>query len=137
MELSAGIRKLGFRRWYERQLIESHLYLISGFLSLVMVLASLEDLNLRMPTWETLLRLAALIGGSAICLWTVRRYLVMLDIAEYVAERSVCVKCAVYGGLDLGATAVRSGWDHAESGEGPLPPVRVRCRKCGHEWMIE
>ena len=137
MDLSQGIRKLGFRGWYERQLIESHLFLISGFLSLIMVLASLEDLNLRLPTWETLLRLAALIGGSAICLWTVRRYLVMLEIAEYAAERSVCVKCTAYSGLDLGRAAVRDGWDHAESGERTLPPVRVRCRRCGHEWTIE
>jgi len=30
MELSDGIRKIGFRRWYERQLIEGHLYLISS-----------------------------------------------------------------------------------------------------------
>jgi ribosomal protein L40E len=137
MELSEGIRKLGFRRWYERQLIEGHLYLISGFLCLIAVLASLEEFNLRTPSWETALRLAAIVAGSAICLWTVRRYLAMLNIAEYAAERSVCEKCAAYGGLDLGAASMRRGWERAESGDGPLPSVRVRCRKCGHEWFIE
>ena len=28
-----GIRRLGFHRWYERQLIESHVYLVTGLLS--------------------------------------------------------------------------------------------------------
>ena len=110
MELSEGIRKIGFRRWYERQLIESHLYLISGFLCLIMVLASLEEFNLRTPAWETAMRFAAMMAGAAICLWTVRRYLVMLAVAEHVAERSVCEKCATYRGLELsGAIARRAG----------------------------
>ena len=135
MELSEGIRKLGFRRWYERQLIESHLFLISGFLCLITVLASLEDFNLRLPAWEALLRIAAMAGGGAICLWAFRRYLTMLGIAEYAAEHSVCEKCAAYGGLELGSASVRNSWQDVESGEGP-PPVRVRCRKCGHEWTI-
>jgi len=137
MELSEGIRKIGFRRWYERQLIECHLYLISGFLCLIAVIASLEEFNLRTPTWETLVRLVTMIAGSAICLWAVKRYLVMLSVAEYAAERSVCEKCAAYGGLDLGRMAVRQAWEHAEGGESPLSPVSVRCRKCGHEWTIE
>ena len=41
MELSKGIRKIGFRRWYERQLIESHLYFVSSFLCLIAVMAGL------------------------------------------------------------------------------------------------
>ena len=72
MELSDGIRKIGFRRWYERQLIESHLYLISGFMCLVTVLACLEGFSFRTPAWETVMRFAAMMAGAAICLWTVR-----------------------------------------------------------------
>ena len=137
MELSEGIRRLGFRGWYERQLIEGHLYLISGFLCLIMVIASIEEFNLRMPAWETFVRLAAVIVGSAVCLWALRRYLVMLDLAEYVAERSVCGKCTVYGGLDLSSVGVSRAQRRGEDGEGVLPAVGVRCRKCGHEWTIE
>ncbi len=87
MDLSEGIRKIGFQRWYERQLIEGHLYMISGFLCLIMVIASFEDFNQRMPVWETFVRLAAVTVGSVVCLWAFRRYLVMLNLAEYVAER--------------------------------------------------
>ena len=128
MELAEGIRRIGFRRWYERQLIEGHLYLISGVLCLFTVIASLEGFNRHLPAWEILVRFAAVLAGSAVCLWTFRRYLVMLHAAEHAAEHSVCEKCAEYRGLEL-------------SGAGTVPrglsaPVGVRCRKCGHEWTI-
>lgn len=136
MELSEGIRKIGFRRWYERQLIESHLFLISGFLCLITVIACLEGFSLRTPWWETLLRLSAMVGGGAICMWTVRCYLTMLDFAEYAAERSVCEKCAAYRGLELSGAIASRTETRGEDEEGALPPLGVRCRKCGHEWTI-
>ena len=137
MELADGIRKIGFRRWYERQLIECHLFLISGFLCLITVLACIEEFNLRTPPWETLVRFMAMIAGMVLCLWTWRRYLTMLGVAEYAAEHSVCEKCAAYGGLDLAGTAARRAPGADEELEGMLAPVGVRCRKCGHEWTIE
>ena len=136
MDLAEGIRKKGFRGWYERQLIEAHLFLISGFLCLIMVIASLEGFSLRTPAWETLLRFVAMLAGSAVCLWTLKRYLVMLDYAEYAAERSVCEKCAAYGGLDLGSGTPGRAPEQDESGERITDPVSVRCRKCGHQWTI-
>jgi len=138
MDLAEGIRKKGFRGWYERQLIEAHLFLISGFLCLIMVIASLEEFNLRTPAWETLLRIIAMLGGSALCLWTLKRYLVMLEYAEYAAERSVCEKCADYGGLDLGGATASGARQQIEDGdgEGIAVSVSVRCRKCGHQWTI-
>jgi len=39
------IQKYGFRRWYERQLIESHAYLTLGFIALIMMLAGAEVLG--------------------------------------------------------------------------------------------
>jgi hypothetical protein len=137
MELAEGIRKVGFRRWYERQLIEGHLYLISGFLCLVTVLASIEEMNLRTLSWETLLRVTAMVAGTAVCLWAFRRYLVMLGFAEYAAERSVCEKCAVYRGLDLSSVGLSRAQKRGEDGDGVLSAVGVRCRRCGHEWTIE
>jgi ribosomal protein L40E len=136
MGLAEGIRKIGFRHWYERQLIESHLYLISGFMCLVTVLACLEGFSLRTPVWETVMRFTAMMAGAAICLWTVHRYFAMLAVAEYVAERSVCEKCATYRGLELSGVAVRRA-DARNDDDEALPPVGVRCRKCGHEWTIE
>lgn len=133
MELSQGIRRIGFRRWYERQLIESHLYLVSGILALFMAIACFEGFGTRAPAWETLLRLAAMGTGILICLWTFKRYLAMLALAEHAAERSVCEKCRTYRGLELSSRVAPPG----EPEEGVLLPVGVRCRKCGHEWTIE
>jgi hypothetical protein len=136
MELAEGIRKIGFGRWYQRQLIEGHLYLVTSFLCLVTVLACFEGFSLRMPAWETVLRLAAMLAGAAACVWTLRRYLAMLDFAVRAAERSRCEKCAAYSALELRrAPAGRLAMPGGEE-VGDLPPVGVRCRKCGHEWMI-
>jgi hypothetical protein len=133
MDLSQGIRRIGFRRWYERQLIEGHLYLISGVLALFMALACFEGFGSRPPAWETVLRLCAMAGGFWLCLWAFRRYLNMLALAEHAAERSVCEKCEMYRGLELAARPAPP----VEPEEGVLLPVGVRCRKCGHEWTID
>jgi hypothetical protein len=129
MKLAEGIRKIGFRRWYERQLIESHLYLVSCLLCLVMVMACLEGFSFRAPGLEPYLRLAAMVGGAALCMWALARYKAILDVAELAAERSVCEKCATYGILEV--TGARAG-----EADMVLTPTSVRCRKCGHEWTI-
>jgi hypothetical protein len=133
MELSEGIRRIGFRRWYERQLIESHLYLVSCFLCLVVVLACFEGFSLRAPGMETALRFAAMLAGGAVCVWTLRRYLAMLDFAVRAAERSVCGRCEAYGMLEV--TGARVGFNGADSTPRSVQ-TGVRCRKCGHEWTI-
>lgn len=136
MELSEGISKIGFRGWYERQLIDSHLYLVSSFLCLVTVLACFEGLSLRMPGWEAVMRLVAMIAGSAVCARTLRRYLTMLNFALRAAERSVCEKCTADNALELGGTNAHRAAMQGDGEEGSPPTVGVRCRKCGHEWII-
>ena len=93
--------------------------------------------GLRIPAWEFLLRLFAAVAGTVFCLWTLRRYLVMLGLAEHAAERSVCEKCETYRGLTLSENAARrDGKEEAGDVEGVFAPVRVRCRHCRHEWTI-
>jgi len=135
MSLSEGIRRIGFRRWYERQLIESHVYLVTCFLSMVVVLACFEGFSFRMPAWETLMRLAAMMAGGAVCWWTLRRYLAMLNFAVHAAERSVCGKCRAYSAIELAGTSAHRPAVEDE-GYGPQR-VGVRCRKCGNEWIID
>jgi hypothetical protein len=135
MGLSEGIRKIGFRRWYERQLIESHIYLVTGFLCMVVVLACFEGFSLRMPGWETLMRLVVMMVGGAIGWWTLLRYLAVLTFAEHAAEHSVCGKCGTYRGIELSSTATRPAGTREDEKAG-LQSVGVRCRKCGNEWVI-
>ena len=129
MTPAEGIRKLGFRRWYERQLIESHGFLVTGLLSLIAMVACLEQMSLRAPM-KSLLVLATLIGGCAFaCVWSLRRYQAILARAEYLGARSTCGDCGVYGALDI----VQAGSAGGESGSW----LKVRCRNCAHQWMIE
>ena len=138
MELSEGIRKIGFRRWYERQLLESHFYLVSCILCLLMVLACLEGFSLRAPGWEPVLRLAAMFAGGAVCIWSLARYRVTLEIAMHAAERSTCVTCGAYGLLDVKPAGLLAPREREGKEPGLRPPaLAVRCRKCGHEWVIE
>jgi hypothetical protein len=138
MGLSEGIRRVGFRRWYERQLIESHIYLVSWFLCLIMVLACLEGFSFRAPGWEPVWRLAAMIAGTALSLWSIRRYFAELGFAEHAARRSTCVQCASYGLLEVaGEKELSRRTARGESAGRAPPPVAVRCRKCGNEWIID
>lgn len=125
-----GITRLGFRSWYERQLIESHVWFITGFMCAVLIMALMEDLNLRRPEPLSLASLAMmvmalLLGGVAIY-----RYLRMLSRAEMLAEQCVCPGCRVYGLIQVLETGVveadeRSQW------------MRVSCKKCDRQWRVE
>ncbi len=131
MNLADGIRKIGFRRWYERQLIECHLYLITGLLSMVVVGLGLEAFSLRQPGIVLLWILALTAAGLVACVWSFRRYLKMLVTAQQAASHSVCSKCQTYGRLEL----LRAGAAPPEPDTEPW--VRVRCRACGHEWVMD
>ena len=123
--LAEGIRRQGFRQWYERQLLRSHAHLVLTFLCLVGVFAALESLRDTRGWGER----AGGIGSAVLCggagLWAMRRYLRQLGRAELAAHQAVCPQCKAYARLDLvqsDATGDR---------------VVVRCRGCGHGWRIE
>ncbi|MGH8661651.1 MAG: hypothetical protein ACREUB_07775 [Burkholderiales bacterium] len=138
MELSEGIRKIGFARWYERQLIEAHLHLVTAFLCLILLTACLEGFSLRAPGPEPLLRLVGMFAGCWVGVWAVRRYGAILGVAESAAGQSVCKKCASYGRLEVIRAGLLAPRVRTEKETGrAAPPVAVRCRTCGHEWMIE
>lgn len=133
MDLGEGIRKLGFRRWYERQLHESHLYFVTGVLSLILVLACFELLSAGLPGWKSAVMVALMVGGALVFVWAMARYHVTLGRAQHAAEHSVCAKCGSRGALDV----VKSGAPRDDFDPGGKPWLGVRCRKCGHEWIME
>jgi len=136
MELAEGIRKIGFVRWYERQLIEAHVYLVTAFLCLILLTACLEGFSMRALGLEPLLRLLGMLAGCCGGVWAVRRYGAIIGVAEDAAGQSVCRNCAAYGLLDvMGAGLLALRREEKEAGR-VTPPVAVRCRRCGHEWMI-
>ncbi len=107
MELAEGIKKVGFRRWYERQLIESHAYLVTSFLCLVTCWRLRELQSPHAGVGDGHLRSGHDAGGRCGLWWTLRRYLAMLNFAIRAAERSVCEKCAAYDALELSGKIMR------------------------------
>jgi hypothetical protein len=130
-----AIRKLGFKKWYERQLIESHLYLITCFLCMILVAALLEEFSFRAPGLKPLVSLALIAGGGLMGLFSWRRYRAIMGAAERLGDHSTCEGCGAYAKFDI----VESGGRFAPSpadGETPTTWLRVRCRKCGHGWTM-
>lgn len=125
-----GIARLGFRVWYERQLIESHAYFITGFMCAVLIMALMEDLNLRGPGPLSLLHLVAIIAAALLCAGAIGRYMRMLTSAEALAEQCVCPHCARYGMIRVLDAEVIEVDDQPQW-------MRVACQKCDWQWRIE
>ena len=125
MRLAEGIRRHGFRKWYERELLQSHGHLALTFLCMVGVFGALESAR-GVATWVE--RIDDM-GAAALCIgvgvWALRRYLFLLGHAELVASQAHCAQCSTYGRLEL-----------IES-DGSGEHVQVRCRHCDHVWRIE
>ena len=135
MSAAEGITKFGFRRWYERQLIESHVYFVTCFLSMILVAACLEQANWRVPDLDLALTAFYIVGGVALCLMALRRYNYLLARAECLAQQSTCSRCNTYGVLQV--IEVPRG-RRGDADAGPYEPgwIRVRCKKCAHEWKM-
>lgn len=132
-----AIRARGYRKWYEARLIEAHLHLITAFLCLIAVLATVEMQGLFRTLAQTLWVLAVLafLGGAGV--WNWRRYFRVLSIAQFMSERSDCPACRAYGRFDILYTGPRSEPDGRLGDDlDALPAMQVRCRKCATEWRM-
>ena len=137
MTPAQGIDKLGFRRWYERQLIEGHVYFVTCFLSLIVFAASLEQFDVRGPVGQQIWMAVLVVGSALLCFKSLRWYSFLLARAEVLGSQSSCAQCSAYGILQVveaGCGAPASA--EAESG-GDNSWIRVRCKKCGHEWRMD
>ena len=135
MKAGKQIRRIGFRRWYERQLIESHAYLALAFLALILLLAGIEEFDLtRESPFEHLLVLLIAAGAGVFVVVGVRRFKVLLGQAETFASGATCPGCEAWGKFDVLAEERSSDDDPPEAGRPHW--MRVRCRKCARDWRI-
>ena len=125
-----GIARLGFRIWYERQLIEGHVWFVTGFLCTVLIMALMEELNLRGPGPLSLPSLAMIVAATWLGIVAIRHYMRILGRAESLAEQCVCPACASYGLIRV----LDSGF--VEADEQPQW-MRVSCKKCDQQWRVE
>jgi len=124
MKSVQAIRRLGFRKWYERELLQSHLHLVLLLLSTLALFGAAEVFSERSAPGTRLAMLACAAVSAVVCVWALRRYLYLLNHAEFVADQAVCGRCESYGKWDV-------------TGEEPaVPRMGVCCRKCGHQWHI-
>lgn len=120
MEPASSIEKLGFKRWYERQLIEGHAWLVSCFLCALAIAAILEVTGFRLTSVTGLIALAFVYAAGLLCWHSLKRYRAIMAEAERLSEQSTCKTCRTYAAFSIIA-------QH---------PMSVRCRKCAHEWTF-
>ncbi|HEY7674690.1 MAG TPA: hypothetical protein VH867_05635 [Burkholderiales bacterium] len=134
MQPAPGIRKLGFRRWFERQLIESHVYLVTCFLCLILVLAVFEELGSGVAGLERALMFATIIAAGALGLFSWERYRTILFPALRLSERSTCENCGTHARFSVIDSGREGAQETAQDREGAW--LKVKCAKCGHQWTI-
>ena len=124
MRLPDGLRKHGFRKWYERELIQSHVHLVLTLGCTLGLLGTAEVFSSGAPLPVVLGNVLAVVACAGIGLWALRRYLYLLMHAEETANQAVCPSCATYGRIQLVAE------NQAEQ------RITVRCRACGQHWSM-
>ena len=121
--LSDGIRRVGFRKWYERELLSSHAYLVLAILSVVALVASFEAFHGATPA-EKLMDVMFVVVSGGIALWALRRFLYLSMRAEGIANQASCGDCGTYGRFSV-------------VGDDRNPDeTQVCCSKCAHKWTI-
>lgn len=125
-DLAEGIRRHGFRKWYERELLSSHAHMALALLASVALIASVEAF--QGGSWgDKLIDATFVMLSATIALWALRRYLYLLMHAEEMANQASCGRCQAYGLLRVS--------DEARNNGSHLVPVC--CKRCGFRWDLQ
>jgi hypothetical protein len=122
VEPARSIERLGFKRWYERQLLESHAWLVSCILCALAIAATLEVTGFRLTSFAGFVAFGFVYAAGLLCWHSLKRYRTIMQQAERLSEQSTCKACRSYAAFSIIAAQ---------------PRMSVRCRKCAHEWTLE
>jgi len=138
MDPTASIRKYGFNKWYERQLIESHAALVTCLLCGLTLAALIEQISFIKLDMTSLLLVGVALGAIVLGVLSWRHYITVLERAERYGERSTCPDCRTYARFEILATGLDEVPGPAATAVAPLEAawLRVRCRKCGAAWRM-
>lgn len=120
MEPADSIERLGFKRWYERQLIEGHAWLVTCILCALAIGAVLELTGFRLSSIAGLVTLGFVYLAGLFAWHSLKRYRAIMTQAERLSEQSTCKACRAYAAFSITAEQ----------------PMSARCLKCAHEWTF-
>ena len=120
--LADGVSRIGFRKWYERQLLTSHAHMVLAVLAVIGLLGSFEALREGSGD-ERAMNVVFVLLCAGIGLWALRRYLFLLNRAEDVANQASCGDCGEYGRFRVVPGAAAGS-------------TEVCCHRYGHRWTI-
>jgi uncharacterized membrane protein len=138
MDIASRICKVGFRKWYERQLIDSHLAFTTCLLCGLTVAACLESITFTELGWKPVALLVAVAASVVLGIYSWKRYLTVLHRAEAYGNRSNCPSCNAYARFEVLATGstAEGPYRDPDTGSLPYPWLRVRCRSCSTVWRL-
>lgn len=140
MDLADSIRKHGFRRWYERQLGESVLWFVSCFLCMLTVAVCLEEFGARDVGLQSVAMVVAAATAAGVGAASWRRFKYLLARAEHIGDHATCPACGTYARFQIlsAARVIDASFSppDAATDEDALR-LRVKCRKCDVEWLIQ
>jgi hypothetical protein len=133
MTTAEKIGKLGFQRWYERTLVEAHLYLVTCLLGIILALAALEIINASAGLAHAFFKIVVATAGAVLAAYGLQRYLAFMVFAQRMSDKAVCPQCGQYAAFDV----ISSGPKTHESEVHPKDFwLKAKCRQCGKGWTL-
>lgn len=138
LDPTSSIRRLGFRRWYERELIKSHAALLTCLLCGLTMAALLETIDFSDFGWSPASKLGIILAAGVLGWASWKSYIRILTRAEFYGERSNCPSCNAYGRFKVLSTGLDEDPGRVAEAVAPLPAawLRVECRQCGTAWRM-
>ena len=128
MNVRGTIQRVGFRKWYERELLQSHGHLVLLILCVLGLLGAVELYAVRAGWLSQLSALVCACASAIVGFWALRRYMYLLGRAQHVSEQAICPACHTYARWDIEDDAQERGREEQR--------LRVRCRACSNVWYI-
>jgi hypothetical protein len=125
MRLADGIRKYGFRSWHERELLLTFGWLALALVFAVVAFGALERLLEGSGGWLMVRSVLVLLASGAALYVTLLRFLRGMAHSQSTGSQALCAGCGEFGRLAIVSEDRDGKW------------LRVSCRGCGHEWVIE
>lgn len=121
--LAEHFKRIGFRKWYERQLLSSHAHMVLAFLSVIAVVGAMEAFRTSQGDTQ-LANVLFVVLGAGIGAWAMRRYAFLMMRAEQAADQASCPDCGDYGRFQVVGHRPRQ------------QEIDVCCRRCSRGWIF-